>query len=145
MRGSPRLISGALDRFRNRSEAEFAGYTAGLDYLNQEDPEKLNVRLVLHLHRLLFSFTEGRGGSFKTDDNIVVDRQPDGTCVVRFVPVSARETPLFTDELVTRTWAALEGCPLLGSTSTRTIDAATRKAGQARVGLVRSLRERQEL
>jgi Fic family protein len=97
----PKLVSGALDRFRNRSEAEFAGYTAALDYLNQQDPGELSVGLVLHLHRLLFSFTEGRGGDFKTDDNIVVDRQPDGTRVVRFVPVSARETPFFMDELVT--------------------------------------------
>jgi Fic family protein len=105
----PKLVSGALHRFRNRSEAEFAGYTAALDYLNQQNPGELSVGLVLHLHRLLFSFTEGRGGDFKTEDNIVVDRQPDGTRVVRFVPVSARETPFFMDELVTRAWAALEG------------------------------------
>jgi hypothetical protein len=64
--------------------------------------------LVLHLHRLLFSFTEGRGGCFKTDDNLVVDRRPDGTRVVRFEPVSARETPFFTEELVARTRAALQ-------------------------------------
>ena len=57
----------------------------------------------------MFSFTEDRGGSFKSDDNLVVDRQPDGSRVVRFTPVSARETPFFMDELVTRTWAALEG------------------------------------
>jgi len=105
----PKLVSGALDRFRNRSEAEFAGYTAALDYLNQDDPGELSLGLVLHLHRLLFSFTEGRGGYFKTDDNIVVDREPDGARTVRFVPVSARETPFFMDELVNRTSAALEG------------------------------------
>lgn len=105
----PKLVSGALDRFRNRREAEFAGYTAAFDYLNQEDRAELSVGLVQQLHRLLFSFTEGRGGYFKTDDNIVVDRQPDGTRVVHFAPVSARETPFFIDELVTRTWAALEG------------------------------------
>jgi hypothetical protein len=31
-------VSGALDRFRDRSEAEFAGYTAALDYLHHKDP-----------------------------------------------------------------------------------------------------------
>jgi Fic family protein len=104
---APGLVSGAVSRFRDRSEAEFAGYTAALDYLNHDDPGELSVALVLHMHRLLFSFTEGRGGYFKTDDNLVVDRRPDGTRVVRFEPVSARETPFFAEELVVRARAAL--------------------------------------
>lgn len=103
----PRLVSGHADRFRGRSEAEFAGYTAALDYLNQEDPGDLGIGLVLHLHRLLFSFAEGHGGRFKSDDNLVVDRRPDGTRTVRFEPVSARETPSFMGELTTRAGAAL--------------------------------------
>lgn len=105
----PTLVSGRADRFRNRSEAEFAGYTTALDYLNQLDREELSVGLVLHLHRLLFAHADAQGGSFKSDDNLVVDRQPDGSRAVRFEPVSARETPFFTDELVARTSAALSG------------------------------------
>ncbi len=104
----PRLVSGHAQRFRNRSEAEFAGYTAALDYLYRSDAGDLTVGLVLHLHRLLFSFNDGRGGYFKTEDNVVVDRHPDGTTTARFVPVSAQETPLFVEELVTRTCDALE-------------------------------------
>jgi Fic family protein len=103
-----KLASGAPGVFRNRSEAEFAGYTRALDYLNQEDPGELSVGLVLHLHRLLFSFTDGRGGYFKSDDNLVVDRIPDGSRRIRFEPVSATETPLFMEELVARTVAALQ-------------------------------------
>lgn len=98
----PKLVSGDAARFRNRSEAEFAGYTAALDYLNQADPGELSIGLVLHLHRLLFSFADGRGGYFKTDDNLVVNRLPDGSRAVRFEPVSARETPFYMEELVTR-------------------------------------------
>lgn len=104
----PRLVSENAERFRNRSEAEFAGYRATLDYLHQEDPGQLNVGLVLHLHRLLFSFTDGRGGSFKTNDNLVVDRNPDSTTAVRFEPVHAQETPFFMEELCARTQDALE-------------------------------------
>jgi Fic family protein len=104
----PRLVSEDAERFRNRSEAEFAGYRAALDYLHQGDPGQLNVALVLHLHRLLFSFTDGRGGSFKTDDNLVVDRNPDGTTTVRFEPVHAHETPFFMEELCARTHDTLE-------------------------------------
>lgn len=104
----PKLVSGAANRFRDRKEAEFAGYTAALDYLNQEDPGELSAGLVLHLHRLLFSFAAGRGGYFKTDDNLVVDRQPDGSRSVRFKPVSARDTPYVIEELIARAAAALE-------------------------------------
>ena len=104
----PKLVSGAPGGFRNRSEAEFAGYSSALDYLNQKDPGELSVALVLHLHRLLFSFTEGRGGHFKTDDNLVVDRLPDGSSEVRFEPVTAAETPFLMEELVVRSVAALQ-------------------------------------
>lgn len=96
------LAAGRTRRFRNRSEAEFAGYRAALDYLYQEEPGDLAVGLVLHLHRILFSFTEGGGGQFKTDDNLVVDTGTGGERQVRFTPVSARETPWYTEELVVR-------------------------------------------
>ncbi len=104
----PRLVSRSSEHFRNRSEAEFAGYRAALDYLQRENPGEFTIGLVLHLHRLLFSFTDGQGGSFKTEDNLVVDRNPDSTTTVRFEPVSAHETPFFMEELVTRTQRALE-------------------------------------
>lgn len=98
-----KLVSGTETRFRNRSEAEFAGYTAALDYLYVMPSAPLSVGLVCHLHRLLLSHTDGRGGSFKLDDNVVTEQNPDGTRLVRFTPVSARETPFFMDELVVRT------------------------------------------
>ena len=104
----PKLVSGSAERFRNRSEAEFAGYTSALDHLNREDPGGLSVGLILHLHRLLFSFADAGGGHFKSDDNLVVDRHPDGTQTVRFKPVSAAETPFFVEELVVRTVDALD-------------------------------------
>jgi Fic family protein len=103
----PRLVSGAPGAFRNRSEAEFAGYSSALDYLSQRDPGELSVGLVLYLHRLLFAFTEDRGGLFKTDDNLVVDRLSDGSRQIRFEPVSASDTPFFMEELVARSVAAL--------------------------------------
>lgn len=103
----PRLLDVDGTRFRNRSEAEFAGYRAALDYLYQEHPGELSVGLLLHLHRLLFSFTEGGGGGFKTADNLVVDRGADGVRRVRFEPISALETPFYVEELTARTREAL--------------------------------------
>lgn len=104
----PGLVSGHAERFRNRNEAEFAGYTAALDYLNQEDPGQLSAGLLLHLHRLLLSHTDGRGGYLKSDDNLITERGPDGVRRARFEPVSARDTPHFLDELVGRANEALE-------------------------------------
>jgi Fic family protein len=103
----PKLVSGGPGRLRSRSEAEFAGYTAALDHLNQAGPVALSVGLVLHLHRLLFSFTDDDGGRFKADDNLVVDQHADGTRTIRFEPVSAQETPFFMEELVARSTAVI--------------------------------------
>jgi Fic family protein len=101
------LLSGVPTRIRNRSEAEFAGYSAALDALYHDNPGELTVGLVLHLHRLLYSFNDGRGGSFKREDNPVIDQHPDGRTSTRFTPVTWRETPFFVEELVCRTNAAL--------------------------------------
>lgn len=98
------IIEGRGPTLRNRSEQEFAGYRAALDYLFTQDWRPVNVGLLLHLHRLLWAQTTAGGGTFKDDDNLVVDRSPDGTIEVRFipVPVPARLTPAYVQELVDR-------------------------------------------
>lgn len=96
------ILSGEPVLLRDRSEQELAGYRAALDYLYQQNWRPLNTELVLHVHRLLFSFTDVPGGGFKTAENVVVDRLSDGTHVKRFTPVSAAKTPQFVDELVRR-------------------------------------------
>ena len=97
------LVSANPSRFRDRSEKEFAGHTAALDYLHRAEPGELTIGLILHLHRLLFSFVDGGGGRFKLDDNLVIDRHPDGSTTTRFAPVSAAETEYYVRELVDRT------------------------------------------
>lgn len=96
------ILRGEPVTLRDRSEQELAGYRAALDYLYQENWRPLNVGLILHLHRLLFSFTEMPGGGFTSTENVVVDRMPDGTQVKRFTTVSVARTPVFVDELVRR-------------------------------------------
>jgi len=54
------------------------------------------------VHRELFAQTMARGGRFKESDNLVVDRSPDGSVEVRFVPVPAARTDYFTVELIDR-------------------------------------------
>src|SRR5665811_1451521 len=96
------IIGGKVTTLRTRSEQELAGYRAALDYLFGQDWRPLNVGLLLHLHRNLFEQTKVDGGRFKDSDNLVVDRSPDGSVEVRFVPVSAASTEYFTVELIDR-------------------------------------------
>lgn len=97
-----RIIGHGARSLRGRSEQELAGYRDALDYVWQSDWRPLNVGLVLHLHRLLLAHTAATGGAFTVEDNLVVDRHHNGGEEVRFRPVSARETPWFTEELVSR-------------------------------------------
>jgi len=97
-----RIVRGADQRLRARSEQELAGYRDALDYLFLDEPSNLDLGLVLHLHRLLFGRTSGGGGHLKTVDNLVVDREPDGATTVRFTPVSHVDTPFFLTELTAR-------------------------------------------
>lgn len=101
-RRADRIIEGSATRLRTRSERELAGYRDALDYVWQTEWRPLNVGLVLHLHRLLHGHTAISGGAFKSEDNLVVDMLPDGRQQVRFRPVSAGQTPWFTEELVAR-------------------------------------------
>lgn len=96
------IIANKPTELRTRSEQEFAGYRAALDYLFAEDWRPLNVGLLLHLHRLLFAETTATGGTFKQSDNLVVDRSPDGVHTVRFKPVSAARTEQYAADLIDR-------------------------------------------
>lgn len=95
-----RIINRQVVTLRTRSEQELAGYRDAQDYLMHEDWHPLNSGLLVHLHRLLFAHTLAPGGSFKSEDNLVVDRDQLGVATVRFRPVSVRDTPCFVDELV---------------------------------------------
>ena len=97
-----RIINRQAGTLRNRSEQELAGYRDAQDYLFQQDWRPLNAGLILHLHRLLFVHTAVPGGAFKTEDNLVVDRSPDGSTTVRLKPVSAASTPFAIDDLIER-------------------------------------------
>lgn len=105
-RRSDRIINRQVHTLRNRSEQELAGYRDAQDYLFSQDWRPLNPGLLLHLHRLLFAHTATDGGRFKSDDNLVVDRDDGGETTVRFQPVPADKTEFFLQEVVERYQAA---------------------------------------
>ena len=76
--------------YRDRSEAEFAGYRDATDELLRQRPEPLTVPLVLHVHRLLMRHTgEPLAGRLKTSDNVIGDLGSDGNVTVVYEPVPA--------------------------------------------------------
>lgn len=89
-------------RFRNRNEREFAGYRDATDELMRLDAyEAPTIPFVLHLHRLLFAHSGGRGGHLKTDQNLIVSYE-EGHRRVVFEPTPPEQTELQLTELLVR-------------------------------------------
>ena len=89
-------------RFRNRNEREFAGYRDATDELVRlTTHEPLTVPFVLHLHRLLFAHSGGRGGHLKTDQNLIVSYD-EGVRKVVFEPTAPEQTAFQLGELLVR-------------------------------------------
>ncbi len=87
------LASAGGQRFRNRSEKEFAGYADALDSLMRgDDLEPLTVPRLLEFHRKMLAHTDGRGGYLKREDNQIVSREPEGGKRIIFRPPPWRET-----------------------------------------------------
>lgn len=87
------LVDAGPQRFRNRSEKEFAGYADALDGLVRDDSrEVLTVPRLLELHRTMLAHTDARGGCLKREDNQIANREPDGTTRIIFRPPPWQET-----------------------------------------------------
>ncbi len=80
---------------RNRSEEEIAGYREVLATVH-DSYEYIPIcpNNILQLHRDLYSFSRrDTGGRFKNADNVIAESGKDGQQRIRFMPVSAFETP----------------------------------------------------
>lgn len=94
---------------QTRSEGEIAGYR---DVLARIHTGQLTLPItsesICALHADLHAYLPGEGGHWKTRDNVIRQRLPDGRNVVRFVPLPAAETPTAMDSLcehLADTWA----------------------------------------
>jgi Fic family protein len=95
-------IADAGPRLRNRNEKEFAGYRDAIDTLMRADgQEPLTVPLLLHLHRLLFHHSGGRGGHLKSEENLIVSYES-GRREIVFEPPPPDETEFLLTELLAR-------------------------------------------
>lgn len=102
----PLVLGGAKPR--DRSEQEVRGYRRALD-LTHAKWQKLavDVATVKRFH-VLAQDGSGAAGRWKTVDNEIVELEPGKPPVVRFRPVSAKETPRAMEELCRAYRAAVE-------------------------------------
>lgn len=86
---------------KTRNEKEIAGYRDVLATIHESyDYIPITSNMILQLHRDLYKFSgNGHGGSFKSTDNVIAEKLPDGTKKVRFQPVPAWETSESIDNL----------------------------------------------
>ena len=87
------VLKGAAPQ--NRSEQEIAGYRDALNLIHESASDMpFSVNVVLQLHTMLYRYLPQPGGRWKSTQNEIVEKNPDGTVRrVRFVPV----TPVATE------------------------------------------------
>jgi len=87
-------------RPRDRSEEELAGYRAALNWIfSRKNPVAVTPDVIRRLHALAQGGSSGDAGEWKRRDNEVIEILPSGERSVRFVPVSAKETPAAVEML----------------------------------------------
>ncbi|MBQ9005947.1 MAG: hypothetical protein IJ092_06205, partial [Atopobiaceae bacterium] len=93
------LIQGAAPQ--THGEREMLGYRNALQELYSPDfSGDLTEDYIRHLHSLLLEATSNQAKSYKHEDNWIQERDADGRISVRFVPVSAADTPEAMNQLV---------------------------------------------
>jgi len=94
---------------KNRSEQEIAGYRDVLNFIHESAEHiPFTPNVILQLHSILYQHMPIPGGKWKTTDNEIIEKFPDGTQRVRFSPVKAHLAPDMMKKLVQCYNAALD-------------------------------------
>lgn len=85
----------------NHNEQEILGYRDALNLIHTEHQNiQFNENTVLALHKTLLSATDHNyGGTYKTDDNVILEIDLYGNKKIRFEPVPANETKKAMEQL----------------------------------------------
>ena len=86
----------------NHNEQEIAGYRDALERIHNDykviDVEERQIKL---LHQILLEHAQTLNrGNYKVENNVIAERHDDGTRTIRYVPVSALETPAAMEQMV---------------------------------------------
>lgn len=93
---------------RNRNESEIAGYRDVLTLIHESyDHIPISTNIIVQLHRDLYHYSgSSLGGKYKSVDNIIEEKDGSGNSFVRFMPVSAFETPQAMENMISAYTAA---------------------------------------
>jgi len=88
---------------RDRSEQEIAGYRDVLNHIHINHARiDFSPSTVLQSHAMMMKYVSPEGGHWKTRDNVIIERYPDGSRRIRFRPVAASGTEEAMTQLVDR-------------------------------------------
>lgn len=88
---------------QSRSEQEVAGYRDALSLIHESGEQMpFSEGTVLQLHGMLYRYMPQPGGQWKTTNNDIIERHPDGSSRIRFRPVAAHLTPIAMADLIER-------------------------------------------
>jgi Fic family protein len=86
---------------KSRSEQEVAGYRDALALIHESAKHMpFTESVILQMHTMLYRYMPQPGGYWKSTNNDIVEKHPDGSVRVRFQPVAAYMTPIAMRELV---------------------------------------------
>ena len=90
-------------RPKGKSEQEIAGYRDALSLVHENwGTLGFSEGTIQRLHRLVFNYLPESGGTWKTRDNYIIERYPDGSERIRFQPTPAKETEEAMSNLIER-------------------------------------------
>ncbi|MGN1038965.1 MAG: Fic family protein [Mailhella sp.] len=84
------------------NEAEIAGYRDVLNIIHtQHNALAFNEKNILNMHRMLMSYAGyEHGGTYKAEDNLILETDPEGRRRIRFRPVPASQTREAMEQLI---------------------------------------------
>ena len=93
---------------QNRSEQEILGYQDALDLIHGNHARlSFSPEMIRQFHELMMQYTNEPGGTWKTQDNVIIERHTDGSRRLRFRPTPASETAQAVAQLAERYDAAI--------------------------------------
>ena len=112
------ILPAQLHKIRDStSEQTIAGYRDVLSVIHTRHGDiELSSGVVRQFHRDLLKYTSSRGGEWKSVDNDIIEKHPDGREVVRFETAEPHRTPEYMKTLhdrFDRLWTEEEVDPLL--------------------------------
>jgi len=91
---------------RGHEEREIAGYRDALRFIHRNHGTiPVDKASILRIYGILMGYSETDPPSFKSRDNVIVDREPDGTISAVYPTVPSEETEAAVDQMV---WAFAE-------------------------------------